>query len=207
MRSKIFGFVVAGMLLAAAPVSAMVLSVAGGVDDTVPVNFDPVGFPGGVSVGDPIKVFNSGTPGGLALSGPAVLKYEYYGKEADFVNFFVGGGDLFSTATSAVGDTIVAPTAGGTVPFSFITSSGGGLIATNGGPIDLGLSIAFADLGGGSFLIMFNDIGHDVDRDDLVVRVSVSQVPVPAAVWLLLSAVAGLLGLSRVIRKGAPSAA
>lgn len=201
MRHKILGFVVAGMLLATTPVSAMVLSVTGGNDSTIPANFNPAGFPGGVSVGDPIKVFDSSTPGGLMLSGNTLLKYEYYGKEASFINFFIGGGDSFSTTTSVVGDTIFAPTAAGTVPFSFVTTDSGGLIAKNGGSIDSGLSIAFADLGNNSFLIMFNDTGHDVDFDDLVVKVS--AVPLPAAVWLMLSAIVGLWGMSRVVRNGA----
>lgn len=204
MRGKVLGLVVAGMLLAATPVSAMVLSVTGGTNSTVPADFNPVGFPGGVSVGDPIKVFDSTSPGGgLTLSDNGLLRFEYYGKEALFVNFFVNGSSLFSTATSVIGDSFLAPTAAGTVPFSFLTSGGGGLSATNGGPIDSGLSIAFADLGNNSFLIMFNDIGNDRDFDDLVVKVS--AVPLPAAVWLLLSAFIGLWGMSRPVRKGSRS--
>ena len=205
MKSKILGLVVAGLMFAAAPASAMVLSVVGGADSTVAANFNPVGFPGGVSTGDPIKVFNTSFSGGLQLSGPgsAVLKYQYFGAEAGFLNFFSAGG-VFSSQTSAINDTILTPTAAGFVPFSFVTS-GSGDSATNNGLFSPGLSIAFANLGNNSFLIMFNDAGPDLDRDDLVVKVSVSQVPLPAAVWLLLSAVVGLFAFSRVRRTGTQS--
>lgn len=205
MRRNILGFMFVGMLLAAAPAHALVLTVDGGLDGTVAADFDPVGFPGGVSAGDPIKIFNSVTPGGLKLLADAKLKFEYYGKEADFVNFFVDGSDSFSTATSIVGDSFITNTPNGFVPFKFVQQHGGFLEANNNGPIAAGLSIAFADLGNNSFLIMFNDGSPDFDRDDLVVRVS--AVPLPAAAWLLLSAIIGLLGISRVSRTGARSTA
>ena len=96
--------------------------------------------------------------------------------------------------------------AGGVIPFSFLGGGSGGT-ATNGGPIDAPLLIAFANLGDNSFLAMFNDGGGpDADFDDLVVRVSVSQVPLPPAVWLLLSAVLGLVSFARIRRKGPQTA-
>ena len=196
MNYKIFGIAVAVFLFAVMPANAMVLSVVGGVDGVVPDEFDPVGFPGGVTAGDSIKIFNPGSVGGLTLSENAVLKYEYYGKEAEFINIFFGDGSQFSTDTSVVGDTIFASTVAGLVPFTFSTL-GSPDSATNGGVIDLGLSIAFAYLGEDSYLIMFNDGADDIDRDDLVVKVTVSQVPLPAAGWLLLSAIIGLFGFSR----------
>ena len=206
MSCKIVGFAIAAFLFAVQPVNAMVLSVVGGVDGTVSDEFDPEGFPGGVSAGDAIKIFNPGATGGLTVSTGAVLKYEYYGKEAEFVNFFSGVGDQFSTATSVVGDTIFAPAAAGLVSFTFSTL-GSTDSATNGGTIDPNLSIAFAYLGDDSFLIMFNDGDNDIDRDDLVVKVSVSQVPLPAAGWLLLSAILGLFGFSRRTGKAKATAA
>ena len=207
MKLKLIGLALVGAMFVAGPASAMVLSVAGGTPDTVPANFNPTGFPGGVSTGDPITVFDSGDAGfGLSLSSNATLRFEFLGSEADFTNVFNFGGDLFSTATAAVGDVVTVAANGGLLPFSFIGGGTGGT-AVNGGPIDAPLLMAFADLGNNSFLAMFNDGGGpDADFDDLVVRVSVSQVPLPPAIWLLISAVLGLVSFSRIRRKG-PQAA
>ena len=208
MKLKLIGLALAGAMFVAGPASAMVLSVSGGTPDSIPANFNPTGFPGGVSTGDGITVFDNGNAGsgGLSLSSNATLRFEFLGSEAAFTNVFNFGGDLFSTATAAVGDVVTVAATGGVVPFSFLGGGSGGT-ATNGGPIDAPLLIAFADLGGNSFLAMFNDGGGpDADFDDLVVKVSVSQVPLPPAIWLLMSAVLGLVSFSRIRRKG-PQAA
>ncbi len=208
MKLRLIGLALAGAMLVAGPASAMVLSVSGGTGDSVPANFNPTGFPGGVAAGDSITVFNNANAGtgGLSLSSNATLRFEFLGSEADFTNVFDFGGTLFSTATAAVGDVVTVAAAGGVIPFSFLGGGSGGT-ATNGGPIDAPLLIAFANLGDNSFLAMFNDGGGpDADFDDLVVRVSVSQVPLPPAVWLLLSAVLGLVSFARIRRKGPQTA-
>lgn len=209
MKIKLIGLALAGALLVASPASATVLSVtAGGTADTVPSNFNPTGFPGGVlSTGNPITIFDSDdVGGGLSLLSAATLKFEFLGSEASFVNVFNSGVNLFSTATAAVGDVATVAVGGGLVPFSFLGGGSGGT-ATNGGPIDSPLLMAFADLGNNTFLAMFNDGGGpDADFDDLVVRVSVSQVPLPPAVWLLISAVLGLVSFARIRRQGQQAA-
>lgn len=209
MKIKLIGLALAGALLVASPASAMVLSVTGGTVDTVPSNFNPDGFPGGVlSTGDPITVFDSGNAAGfgLSLSSAANLTFEFLGSEANFTNVFNSGVDLFSTATAAVGDVATIAAGGGLVPFTFFGGGSGGS-ATNGGPIDSPLLMAFADLGNNTFLAMFNDGGGpDADFDDLVVRVSVSQVPLPPAIWLLISAVLGLVSFARIRRQGRQAA-
>ena len=207
MKIKLIGLALAGALLVASPASAMVLSVTGGTADSVPSNFNPTGFPGGVSFGDPITVFGNADAGfGLSLSSAANLRFEFLGSEADFTNVFNSGVDLFSTATAAVGDVATVAAGGGFVPFSFLGGGSGGT-ATNGGPIDSPLLMAFADLGNNTFLAMFNDSGGpDADFDDLVVRVSVSQVPLPPAIWLLISAVLGLVSFARIRRQGQQAA-
>ena len=208
MKLKLIGLALAGAMFVAGPASAMVLSVSGGTPGSVPANCNPSGFPGGVSSGDPTVVFNSvnDVSGGLSLSSNATLRFEFLGSEASFTNVFNFGGDLFSTATAAVGDVVTVAANGGILPFSFVGGGTGGT-AINGGPIDAPLLMAFADLGNNSFLAMFNDGGGpDADFDDLVVKVSVSQVPLPPAIWLLISAVLGLVSFSRIRRKG-PQAA
>lgn len=207
MKIKLIGLALAGALLVASPASALVLSVTGGSPGNVPANFNPTGFPGGVlSTGDPITIFDSGDVGGLSLLSAATLKFEFLGSEASFVNVFNSGVDLFSTATADVGDVATVAVGGGLVPFSFLGGGSGGT-ATNGGPIDSPLLMAFANLGNNTFLAMFNDGGGpDADFDDLVVRVSVSQVPLPPAVWLLISAVLGLVSFARIRRQGQQAA-
>jgi hypothetical protein len=44
-------------------------------------------------------------------------------------------------------------------------------------------------------MLAYDDVTHDRDYDDLVIRVS--AVPVPAAVWLFGTAMLGLFGLRR----------
>jgi hypothetical protein len=206
MKLKLIGLALAGAMFIASPASAMVLSLTGGTSEPFPTGFNPSGFPA-IALPGTVTVYGGGDNGfGLNLSSAATLNFEYLGKEGTFSNTFDLGGTLFTTA-SIVGSTASAAVGGGLVPFTFTTTGGGGASATNGGPIASNLSIAFANLGDGSFLAMFNDGGGpDADFDDLVVKVSVSQVPLPAAVWLLLSAVMGLVSFSTIRRRGSQTA-
>lgn len=208
IRLRQFGWLFVAMPLVTTPVSAAVLSITGGVDSTIPSNFNPTGFPLGNIIGTPIKVFDSGAIGGLLLSDSTNITYEFLGSEADFINFSANTVGLFSSETAAVGDKIVSPQEpAGFLPFDFATQGGGGGLAENGGTITDNLSIAYAALAGGSFLILFDDggAGPDFDRDDMAVRASVSQVPLPAAVWLLISAILGMLSVSKIRRSSAPT--
>ena len=203
-------------MLAAGQASAAIvsLSVSGGTTgNTIPLNFytpaiSPI--PGAIAGTTPITEFGVG--GGLQVSGPAIVHFQYLGFDAGFSNSFGSGlSTLFTTASSLVGDTAEVVAGGsGTVPFFFHTNDGGSpLTGYNGGPIPSPLSIAFADLGDGSFLALFNDGGgnptDDKDYNDMIVRVSVSPVPLPAAAWLLISAVLGLVSFSRIRRTGTQS--
>lgn len=212
MKIRLLGLVVASLMLVAGQASALVLSLdgPGGTGSTLPGNFNPTGFPGGLVIPGttPITVYTAADVGsGLSADSAGKLKFEYLGSEAGFTNTFSLGSQLFSNATSAVGNVSLVDVAAGIIPFIFQTSGGGGKSATNGGVMSSGVSIAFADLGDGSFLALFNDGGgQDFDYDDLAVRVSVSAVPLPAAAWLLLSAVLGLVSFSRIRRNGAQTA-
>jgi hypothetical protein len=213
MKMKLLGLFLAGLMVIGVSAQAAVLSLTGGgTPGVLPSNFNPGGFPGFAEVvpGSSVTtVFTNADSGsGLTLGGgPATLKFEYLGKEAGFTNTFgLGGPAIFSTATSLVGDTQTALFGTGLVGFLFNTIDNGNS-AQNGGAMSAGVSIAFAALNDGSFLALFNDGGgHDQDFDDMVVRVSVSAVPLPAAAWLLLSAVLGLVSFSRIRRNGPQNA-
>lgn len=207
MKLRLLGLVLAGFMLATGPASAAILDVSGGTPGVLPSNFDPVNFPAGVTVGvTPITTFGSGDVGGLSLLSNAVLSFEFIGKEAGFTNTLAVNAINLFTNNVAPGTSTTRALLTGNVPFSFHTS-GSGLTANNGGVIPAGLSIAFADLGNDTFLALFNDGGGgDVDFDDMVVKVSVSAVPLPAAIWLLLSAVVGLFSVSSIRRRGSQTA-
>lgn len=219
MKTKLLGLIFAGVLLAAGQASAAVVSltVTGGNANTLPSSFGSYPLisglvtPGSTSISE----FNSGNAasGGLQVSGPGIVHFQFVGFSASYQNSFGSGlSTLFTTAGSTAGDTaqIVAGGAG-LVPFFFHTNGGATPSGTaiNGVSITSPLSVAFADLGDGSFLALFNDGGgsptDDKDYNDMIVRVSVSPVPLPAAAWLLISAVLGLVSFSRIRRNGTQS--
>lgn len=208
MKCKILGLLVAGMMMAAGSAQAAIFSVTGGGASTLPSGFD-LTIPG-LSAGDSITIFDSGDPGGfgLVLSEPDTLTFEFLGSESQFTNTFAaGGGDLFSTDSTPVGTTAQVAFGGG-LDFlvDFVLSSSGGGSAANGGPISPGLSFAFANITDTSVILLFDDGGFGTDFDDMAIKVSVSQVPLPPAVWLLISAILGLVSFSRIRRKTSQAA-
>ena len=209
MKRKLLGLMVAGMMMAAGSAHAAILSVTGGGASTIPAGFDLTAQTG-LTVGDPILTFNSGTAAGLGLEIDVsdTLTFEYLGSEAANTNTISSGGsEIFSTATASVGDTALVPAIGGAdFLVDFIFASGGGGTAANGGPIDSPLSFAFAAISNSSVIVLFGDGAGDQDFDDMAVRISVSQVPLPPAVWLLISAILGLVSFSRIRRKGTQAA-
>ena len=209
MKLKMLGLVLAGIMFAAGSSQAAVLSVTGGGASTIPAGFD-LGPETGLSSGDPILIFDSADPGGLGLviDVPDTLTFEFLGSESGFTNTISSGGsEIFSTATATIGDTASVPAIGG-VDFlvDFILESSGGGSATNGGPITAPLSFAFAAITDTSVILLFDDGGFGTDYDDMAIRISVSQVPLPPAVWLMISAILGLVTFSRIRRKGPQTA-
>lgn len=193
------------MLLAGSFVSsarAMTLSLdAGGIAGVIPaVGFD-LGASTGLAPGAAITIFDGSTGGnGLQLDSAANVTFTFLGSEADETNDFeVGGFGTVFDQSNSVGDSAAFDLAGGLVSFLFNTSAAGGA-AANGSPFGAGLSIAFAALGDGSFIALFGDGAGDSDRDDFAVKIAVSAVPLPAAVWLFLSAILGLVSFTRIRR-------
>ena len=209
MKCKILGLLVTGMMMAAGSAQAAILSVTGGGASTIPAGFDLTAETG-LNVGDPILTFNSGTaPGfGLQIDVSDTLTFEFLGSEAANTNTISSGGSqIFSTATASPGDTASVPAIGGAdFLVDFIFASGGGGTATNGGPITSPLSFAFAAITDTSVIVLFGDGAGDQDFDDMAVRISVSQIPLPPAVWLLISAILGLVSFSRIRRKTSQAA-
>jgi hypothetical protein len=212
MRVKLLGLVLAGLMVVGGTAQAALLSLSGGTANTIPSNFNTGAFPAipGIVTGTPITEYGPSDTGGLSVSDPASLRFEFLGKDAGYTNTFgvTGLGTLFSTATATVGDATSAAVGSGIVPLFFHTSGGSATAAFDDpNSIPSPLSIAFADLHDGSFLALFNDGGGgDKDFNDMIVRVSVSAVPLPAAAWLLISAVLGLVSFSRIRRRGPQTA-
>lgn len=209
MKLKVLGLVFAGLMFAAGSSQAAILSVTGGGASTIPAGFS-LSAETGLNVGNPIRIFDSGDPGGfgLVLSEDDTLTFEYLGAESSFTNTISSNGsEVFSTATASNGDTVDVAAVGGTdFLVNFVLESSGGGSATNGGPITSPLSFAFAAITDTSVILLFDDGGFGTDFDDMAVRISVSQIPLPPAVWLLISALLGLVSFSRIRRKSAQTA-
>ncbi|WP_209017012.1 VPLPA-CTERM sorting domain-containing protein [Roseibium aggregatum] len=171
-------------------------------------------LPAGQPAAFGLSVFNSsnGAGGGLALSGKSEVTFTYLGFEAGNTNTFSSnefGGAFFANkgaAASGFGDTITALFDSGVTPFLldfvFSTSGGGGQSAENAGSIASGLTLAFGPLfnNGKSVFAFLGDGAGDSDFDDMVVRIDVTAVPVPAALPLLVGGL-GVLGFVARRRK------
>lgn len=143
-----------------------------------------------------ISGFKGGT---LEISDTATVTLTYLGTEAYNVNAFKwSGSDIFKTrgATdtcsggncgiwSSTGfEEMTKDAASGALTFSFNSIANGGD------------SIFAYKVNDTTYDLWFNDSGSsDSDYDDMVVRVSTSPVPIPAAVWLFGSALMGLAGV------------
>ncbi len=132
---------------------------------------------------------------GLVLNGPSRLTLTYLGSEAGHTNVFrmPTPTDVFRTGVTAVGASVqTGPVASGVLSFSFFD-----LVACLGIKNGQGNYFPINSIGvfmesATSALVLFNDLGHDRDFDDMAVRIQVSPVPVPAALPLLLTGLGGL---------------
>jgi hypothetical protein len=146
----------------------------------------------------------------INLDGPAKVTFTLLGYEAGFLNQFSFGADVLNGGGGNVWnpaglDSFMAIAGAGTLAFSFSTDGNGGSSVTNGSnPDNSGPGINFfASTNGdqsGKFVYLFLDDGganNDDNHDDLVVRVDVAPVPLPAGGLLLIGALGGLAALRR----------
>jgi hypothetical protein len=139
---------------------------------------------------------------GLVLDGKARVTFTYMLKEAAYTNVLAettaGWNQLFSTASTPIGTQSASVVMGpGLLAFTLKTL-GQALAFANDGTAQGKVSLAFSKIfnKGRSVIVGYDDsgAGPDKDYDDLVARIDVAPVPLPAAAWLL---VAGLgLGLA-----------
>ena len=156
----------------------------------------------------------------IRLTEDAKLVYTFIGFEAGFANKFVAGSNIFDTETYAPNNKVIDPAglasftqnaAAGLLDFRFLTNGGKRSIVNGEENINnVGLGGVrnpdfFATIVGsptaktGKSLYLFLDdlgAGPDDNHDDLVVRIDVAPVPLPAGFALMGTALAGL-GLLR----------
>jgi len=213
-NQKILGLVLsAATLLAGAEASAALLQISGGSTITTSASGtnknDVLG--GGVQMQDNAAI---------TATAPVILTFYFLGSESGYTNTLRVGGSLshaepangLQTYPSAwPGTKLFSYTmnAGGSVPMRFTSSGFSGTLLPGGG--DAVKSIAFAYLscltGPGCwsttpsdrvlFALDDSGAGPDDNHDDYVGYIVATPVPVPAAFWLLGSALLGVLSIGR----------
>lgn len=191
---------------AAGTAGAATLSLVGGTPVTLDSTFDPTPVIAGIGPGDTVTNFSGLNLAGqgLYLSGPANVTFTYLGKEAYFSNRaveLVNDGTVRLLDDVGVGDSIsFSQLASGLLQFRFRTAGLGGQSITNGvGSTNTALDMAFKWIDSRTVFALFGDGGfaNDNDYDDMVIRIQVAAVPVPAAGFLLIGALGGLAALRR----------
>lgn len=163
------------------------------------------GTTGGLAIGDAVDVYSG--IGGLRINGAGKLIITLLGFEAGANNtvfdLLAGGATLLKSIPN-IGTSIVTGAVGNAfAPFGFGTSGGiNGTIKNGDGSTESRLKIAFGAISsdGKSVIALFDDGRrgtNEPDLDDMIVRVELAAVPVPAAGFLLFGALGGLAALRR----------
>lgn len=232
MTVKQVTFALAALALAAAPASAApyfyFTNKGGPAINTLGANFDPAitgGLPADLQVGSKVSTYtNADTGFGLNLfsDGSVTVRYEFLGKEAGFRNALesTGGsltGVLFDhTSTSGSTRDSNYGAFDGLLDFRFNADGGASGKAANGGAMSGGgdMSISFKPFGltdptDGSnryrtvYALFSDGGGDDFDYDDMAVRISLIETPLPPAAILFGGGLAGIAFLSRRRRSAA----
>lgn len=209
MIKTLFVGAAAALALTASAASAATLSFVGsGQTHAVTNNDVDAGFNTTI---DMITGDMKTTTNGLFLnfdSPSAQITYTYLGSEAGNSNYSADvGGVVFQNRgwdIAQPGDTAVSYQGSeGLLNFAFGTSSPAsavGIFMNNhlANPASSDYAIGYIQIDADSFYVLFDDIASgDRDFDDMVLRIDVASVPLPAGGLLLLSGLAGAAALRR----------
>lgn len=215
---KILAFAAAGLLASAMGASAApILTAIGGsvftYNDGGPSNGNILTY------GATGSSANSGTgtagtaSNGLMLSEAGLLTFTRIftsASDTDDIGIYTGSDVLFSNKSNIASATRLL--GAGFVDFAFYNRTDGGnpfgnnpnYLARNFGPIGSFVQLGLRRVSDTSWLAFFDDGGGstsscptsyktgDCDFNDLIVRIDVAAIPLPAAVWLLLAGIGGL---------------
>lgn len=201
--------------------SAATLTINGGTAGTVPggiKNGNNALVPLGLAA-DAFGPYEGyyGSQIGLTTTTKAKIKFTLMGWEAAFLNTFTSGTDSFGSdgtgGKTGIWDaaglaSFVSTTLPGLLDFKFETDTGPGQTSVSNGDnnnVPGAVNFFASVIGdptakeGKSLYLFFDDDGNTLDdnHDDLVVRVDVAAVPVPAAGFMLFGALGGLAALRR----------
>ena len=195
---------VGSLLLGSLGAQAASLQISDGTAAAIPIGapndlVNPLGLP------NALAGFTGGT---IQLDESAQILVEYFGKEASYTNSFTLDGNTLTTgadaaSASALSSFVTGPLSG-VLDFSFIVNNNTSTVSVDNGSANENIGFApnfFASVAGdgsaasGSALWLLLDDGggnNDDDFDDMAIRLTITAVPAPPAIWLLGTAVAGL---------------
>lgn len=171
-------------------------------------NYNPSGAEAQSLDNSEVTVFNSSTNGGstgggLYIDGNAEVTVTFLGKEAGFTNRFVelesdGVKQKIFNTDSLLTSFSYIQNGPEFVNFKFQGPLGKIVNGGNSQRTTLDLAMQLFDDGKGAYLF-FGDGGggNDFDLDDMVMRLDISAVPLPASSLLLIAGIGGLAAMKR----------